>query len=126
MCNREIALFMSVHWGKTKVFWSKGLTVWGARGVLITHEVDLHFVYLVAMGGSRVPNMNVILLSIHMRLIYCRYCSCGESSGLKQAFFRLFCNVLDSSKPPYPLCMRLFTPQICTDLRGGGSKIHAK
>ncbi len=32
--------------------------------------------------------------------------------------FSLFFEVLDSSKPPTPLHMGPFTPQICADLRG--------
>ena len=54
-----------------------------------------------------------------------RDCCSGELLGLEQAIFSIFCEVLDSSKTPYPLHIGLFTPQICTDLRGE-SKICVK
>ena len=38
-------------------------------------------------------------------------------SGLKQAISSLFSEALDTYKPPTPLHMGPFTPQICTDLR---------
>ena len=38
--------------------------------------------------------------------------------GWNRPLFSLFCEVLDSSKPPNPLHMGPFTRQIYTDLRG--------